>query len=110
MDTSLYCGTVFSLVWISIHFCRCKVLFICESSDSELKQIASQTICEIKSNSTESFILRFKNNDSNKYLFGFLGPLLQKMAPLDPGLGMPQCDYEPEQYQVVHIKLILNHA
>ena len=23
---------------------------------------------------------------------------------------MPQCDYEPEQYQVVHIKLILNHT
>lgn len=106
----MYCGTVFSLVRISIHFCRCKVLFICESSDSELKQIASQTICEIKSNSTESFILRFKNNDSNKHLFGFLGPLLQKTAPLDPGLEMPQCDYEPEQYQVVHIKLILNHT
>ncbi|XP_027038277.1 alanine--glyoxylate aminotransferase 2, mitochondrial-like [Pocillopora damicornis] len=27
------------------------------------------------------------------------GPLLQKTAPLDPGLEMPQCDYEPEQYQ-----------
>ncbi|KAJ7382151.1 alanine--glyoxylate aminotransferase 2 [Desmophyllum pertusum] len=27
------------------------------------------------------------------------GPLLQKTSPLDPGLEMPKCDYEPQPYQ-----------
>ena len=33
----------------------------------------------------------------------FLGPLFQKTAPLDPGLDMPKCDFEPEPYQVIAI-------
>ena len=33
----------------------------------------------------------------------FSGPLFQKTAPLDPGLDMPECDFEPEPYQVIAI-------
>ena len=34
----------------------------------------------------------------------FAGPLLQKTVPLNPGLQMPNCDFEPEPYQVEYFQ------
>ena len=37
----------------------------------------------------------------NETADSFPGPAHQKVAPMDPGLEMPKCDFEPELYQVI---------
>ena len=39
-------------------------------------------------------------------LYFFPGPLFQKVAPIDPGLEMPKCDFNPEPYQVIQCTVV----